>query len=315
MGLNRECVEFFIDGRNAWQAGLLGFFSRKRGIIGPVAITFISATSSPWWWPKNLQPIEIKVELGSILVWFVIVMACIYCIGLMYLRYRSKRSLEIKYMLHQLEHYLRNHQTEMFELASSGIDTTYEMFEEKFKRYLSETIHKYREYFRCLTADKTIELAVRLAIDTSDYNNGLCIVYRTMARTSGLNDGRKSTSEDITPNEGIARFLIEEKDCKGALLYNDIHAAARMGAFKITESEREYPEEIITMMVVPLNGWDGDIKEKSMLGILFITSRNKKTFSVKHTDSALFAADMFSRSLVNTIELFSEHKKRIGRQK
>ncbi len=130
-----------------------------------------------------------------------------------------------------------------------------------------------------------------------------------MARTDGLNSGREETSEDISPDEGIARFLIE-RDCHGTLLYNDIDAAIKMHAFKKTESERQYSEEIITMMVAPLNGWDGE--KKSMIGIFYITSRNKKTFSVKYTDSALFAADMFSRSLVNTVELFSEHKKRIG---
>jgi hypothetical protein len=97
------------------------------------------------------------------------------------------------------------------------------------------------------------------------------------------------------------------------LLYNDIDAAADKGAFKITQSERQYSKEIITMMVAPLNGWDGE--KRSMLGLLYITSRNKRTFSVKYTDTTLFAADMFARSLVNTIELFSEYKNRIGRHK
>ena len=120
------------------------------------------------------------------------------------------------------------------------------------------------------------------------------ILYITRVRTSGLNKNRETTSEPIIANQGIPRYLIE-KGCQEILIYVDINEAIELGLFKKTKSEEKYPNEIKTMIVCPLNAWDGS--RKSMIGILYITSRKDNVFSEKHVDSARFIADTLANSI------------------
>ena len=79
------------------------------------------------------------------------------------------------------------------------------------------------------------------------------------------------------------------------MIYLDINEAIELGLFKKTKSEEKYPNEIKTMIVCPLNAWDGS--RKSMIGILYITSRKGNVFSEKHVDSARFIADTLANSI------------------
>ena len=152
--------------------------------------------------------------------------------------------------------------------------------------------------FRFLTGDESISTAIRLAVYHDNQN---VIVYKTFARTKGLNDKRKKTTEPIPINEGIARFLREEKKAQGILIYNDLDAAANVGSYKITENDRKDPKEIKTMMVAPLNAWAG--KKDDMIGILYVTSRKKGVFSPVHVDQLVAAADLTAVAIASSMEL------------
>ncbi|MCP4746927.1 MAG: hypothetical protein GY874_12440 [Desulfobacteraceae bacterium] len=305
----RECVEVFVDGREAWKIGFSGFFSQIKGNVITVVLTIILSAGAPWWMPKNISTTKHDINLLSIITVLIIIIGVSLAIGFMYLKKRSIRSLDIKYQTHQLEHYLRDHQSDMFRL-SEGNPTLPEL-KQIYDLYLSEVSNKFRNFFRVLIKDNTIEIAIRLAKDTSTAPNVLDIKYKTVVRTDGYNNNRGPNSTPISPDEGTARFLIEERDSKKVLIYNDIFKAAEKGAYKLTANDRNYRQDTVSMAIAPLNGWDGN--ELKMIGILIIASRKKETFSVKDVDSVSFIADMFSRSLVNINTLFSEHITNIGR--
>ncbi|MBI3353795.1 MAG: hypothetical protein HY034_02760, partial [Nitrospirae bacterium] len=125
------------------------------------------------------------------------------------------------------------------------------------------------------------------------------IVYTTVGRSSGLSSKREETTEGISANEGIPRFFIEEKGSQGILIYNDLHKASSMGAYKRTANDAKYPDEIKTMMVAPLNAWDG--KRQSMIGILYIASRESNAFSIIYVDSMRFVADIIAKAFSHFI--------------
>ena len=163
---------------------------------------------------------------------------------------------------------------------------------------LAELCQNLSEYFRILTGDETITSTIRLAVP--HHKTGV-IVYKTFARSSGLNHNRKTTSEVILANEGIPRFLRDEKNGQGVLFYNDLFAAAEIGAFKLTANDRKYKDDIASMMVAPLNAWAGT--KQDMIGILYIGSRHQNVFNVSHVDSMAFVADHTATTIANVIEL------------
>jgi hypothetical protein len=95
--------------------------------------------------------------------------------------------------------------------------------------------------------------------------------------------------------------LREVKNCQGVLIYNDLSAAADMDAYKITVNDRKYPKEINTMMVAPLNAWAG--AKEDMIGILYVTSRNKDVFLPSHVDQIASAADLTAVAVASSMEL------------
>lgn len=284
-----DCVEHYIEGRSAWKVGLIGFFTRLRGIIATIVIT-VCTMSTPFWWPEKF-PTTINIELKY--GFFILVLSGGYLVvlGFYYLRYRTRRSLDIKHYLHQFAHYLRDFQTEIYQIPFFNRKGTEGKFPNIFCVHAEKICEMVREYFRRLTKDSTVEVAVRVATIKRETGE---VVYRTIARSSGLSSKRAETTEDIAISEGIPRFFIEEKDSQGVLIYYDLRKAAEMGAYKLTENDKKYPHEIVTMIVAPLNAWAGD--SQSMIAILYVTSREKKAFSIMHVDSMRFIADSVAKS-------------------
>ena len=99
----------------------------------------------------------------------------------------------------------------------------------------------------------------------------------------------------VKANEGIPRFLIEYAKGEGVLIFNDLNAASQAGVYKMTLNDNKYPNDIATMAVAPLNGWDGN--KQSMLGILYVSSGRKSVFSVKDIDLVRFTADTIASSI------------------
>jgi hypothetical protein len=290
----QECVEHFVEGRNAWKLGLLGFFLRVRGFVAAAILTIITM-GVPFWVP-NKFPKLINVDFKYLIIYIIFLFIVIYLLGFYYLRYRSKRSLDIKSMLHEFTHYLRDHQTQVF----YGM-ITYRSLEHEadfFQGYIDQICSKTQSYFKRLTGDSSIAVAIRLAVEEPNGEEDNKILYKTIGRSSGLSSKRKDTSTDIPSNVGIPRFFAD-KNSMGVLIYSDIKKAAGINAYILTENDRIYNDEIITMMVAPLNAWDG--KTQNMIGLLYITSREENTFSVKYIDTLRFVSDMIAQSIGFTV--------------
>ena len=212
-------------------------------------------------------------------------------------------SLDIKALLHDFSHYLRDYQTKIFKRTAQqkGLFDKEDAELDRLSNYTDRVCEYTKDYFVLMTHDSTVNCAIRIAVETDDPNSkGTCVVYRTLGRSSGLSSARAESTEDIPSNQGIPRFLSDDQNCKGVLRYNDLEEAANVGVFKMTESERRFPDEIKTMLIAPMNGWDG--KRHSMVGLLYVTSRNNNTFHRKHSDCMRFVADMVASSVCFTIQ-------------
>lgn len=291
------CVNWFVEGRSAWKQGIIGFFSRLRGILLTGAVA-VGTMGLPWWWPSAMPP-TVTVKTTTVIVAAASLAGGLSVGGFVYLRRRAKRSLEIKCLLHDFAHYLRDHATKMHKRDGQKNTDREEVVLESFSEYMDHICEYIRDHFTCMTHDSTINCAVRVAVEVDGEGGTKRVVYRTVGRSSGLSRDRASTTEDIPANQGIPRYL-HERECKGVLRYNDIEEASDLRVFHPTTNERIYSNEITTMMVAPINGWDG--KKTSMLGLLYVTSRNERVFFMKHVDCVRFAADTIAQSLSFTVQ-------------
>jgi hypothetical protein len=296
----RDCVEHFIGGRNAWHLGILGFFTRIRGVASTVCLTVITM-GTPFWWPDAF-PKQVVFELKYLALILLFLISGSAASAFYYLRRRSIRSLNMKHHLHELSHYLRDYQTKLYKRQERAIRGAREEDEEdeRFRDYVGAVCERIKDYFADQVNDPTINVAIRLAIELADDQGRERVFYHTVGRSSGLSSARAETTHDCAANEGIARFLLEEKGCRGVLIYNDLKKAADQGAFKLTQNEGLYSSEIVTMMVSPLNAWDR--KKQAMIGILFVTSRKTGAFSVQHTDSMRFVADTTAKAIAFSVD-------------
>lgn len=302
-----RCVDAFAEGQSAWKYGVVGFFTRIRGILLTVGI-MTATMGSPWWLPSQVSiPLLLTASTKKVILWASFLMSIILVCGFLYLRKRTLRSLDIKALLHNFAHYLRDYQTRVFKrtLCQKGLFAIQDVALERFCDYVDRMCEFTKDYFGLMTHDSTINCAIRIAVEIDDSESkGTRVVYRTLGRSSGLSAARIETSEDVPSNQGIPRFLIDEHDCKGVLRYNDLEEAAKIGAFKITKNEKKFPEEITTMLVAPMNGWDG--KKHSMIGLLYVSSRNRRVFHQKHVDCMRFVADMVASSLSFTVQRYKD---------
>jgi len=285
-----------MEGRTAWKFGVVGFFTRLRG-IALSALFLIATMGSPWWWPSSVpDSIPVNIKLGAIIL--LPIFAITVVAGFVYLRKRTIRSLDIKACLHDLAHYLRDHQSKIYHFGLNRKTAHEESVLESLTEHCDHVCEHIKDYFALMTHDSTINAAIRIAVETSGPDGAPHIAYRTLGRSSGLNRLRADTTEDISADRGIPRYLIEEQDCKGVLRYNDIDEAERLGAFYPTKNDKLYSHEIRTMLIAPINGWDG--KKRSMLGILFVTARNDRVFERAQVDSMKFVSDMIAPSFAFT---------------
>lgn len=294
----RECVEHFTEGRGAWKVGVLGYLARLRGIITAILIAILTA-GVPFWWP-NQVPQKIELKLLTLFIVTSVSIGVVILAVFFYLRWWWQKSLDSNYYLHQLAHFLRDYQTETYVRILSEQETNVNYEKDRLCGYITNICEDVKNYFRRQIGDPTIEVAIRLAVEPLNTTEGKRIVYKTVGRSSGLNRERSKTTEDIECNEGIVRHLIVKRGSQGVLIYNDLQKAADKDTFKITENERRYPDEICTMMVAPLNAWDG--KAQSMIGILYVTSRRANIFASKHVDIMRFIADTIASSIACVIE-------------
>ena len=205
------CVEPFSEGQSAWKKGLIGFFLRCRGMALIILLSVLTMGGVPWWWPvafKGDDKLEIPLKHG--IIFLILTLAVLLVIVFYYLRWRSIRSLSIKTFLHEIAHYLRDHQTLIYSLVKN------KDFGDKEKAYVHslttcmDRICEYVQvYFSKLTYDSTVAAAIRIATE-ADLKRKKKIVYHTVGRSIGLSQARAETTEDIPANKGIPKYLIEE---------------------------------------------------------------------------------------------------------
>jgi hypothetical protein len=270
-------VTHHTDGRSSWSQDAKGFV-RWRGITLSAAlamfITIVTTTGAPWWLshlPKT------SVELKYVVICTIVIWGTTLTLSLIYLRYRSRRSLRVKYLLHRLAHSGRDIQTKL-EKENGNVDLTAVM-----KDFANLT----QAYFKELIPHKDIQVSIRLA---SEEGEQLC--YKTVARTAGLSPKREKISTPLKVDQGLGRFFQQESKYTGILIYHDLIAASKLQAYDLCETDKTFPNEIKTLMVAGMNGWDGE--KESMLGLLYISSSHDNVFYHKHTDSLGYVADVIA---------------------
>lgn len=298
-------VEHFRDGRHTWKLGLTGFLLRYRGLSFTVIFTLITM-GAPWWWPVNAEITTIK--LSQLLTGAIFFLGTLGFILVAKFRKEAIRTSEVRWQIHHLAHFLRDKFTYYCEQSRSTDSPPDHYRNQDFRSLLIEICERLRDYFRSLTSDETVEIAIRLAVKQQLTDPQSPIVYRTIARSAGLNQARETTTEDIPSHEGIPRFLMHDKNSQGVLLYKDLKAADSLGTYKFTKNDELYGDDIKTMMVAPMNAWDG--KSQSMIGILYVTSRKEKTFSAKLVEPIGFASD----AVANAIATIVNELKKVNRE-
>lgn len=110
--IHKKCVLHYTDGREAWKKTISYLILSQKGIVSAVVLSILSMSSAPFWWPANLKNKHINLDYLLIItaVGFVIVASS----GLIYLRRRTIRSLDIKFMLHQFMHDMRDYHSRLF---------------------------------------------------------------------------------------------------------------------------------------------------------------------------------------------------------
>lgn len=299
----KKAVEYYLDGRNAWKRGFTGQLLRIRGVLISVFISIAFLTGPPWWFKylpsffPDYLVIRSSIYFSGVLLYFFSLLVLI----LVYLRKRTLRSLHIKFFLHQLAHQSRNKEAEIYRKIITDKTYSSQKIENQLKVYLTKITELIKKYFQLLLNTNEIDIAIRIATIEKKKSDGKStkIVYKTYIRSNGLNPRRDEHSENIPLDEGIPLYLRKEKQCLGVLIYNDLYQAENEKKYKFTKNDTEFPNEIKTMMVAPVNGYVKDSID--MVGILYVTSSKENVFSEKDIDSISFVADMLGMSISNII--------------
>jgi len=294
---HRDDVEHFVEGKKSWLIGWLGFFSTVRGLIPGLVVTVLTM-GVPFWWPM------VSSEKIGVPFWLFVAIPIVGAVfflsfWLFFLGRQARYVSEVRAKLHKLAHLVRD------EHYKVHVDENF-----NFREYTCRLCNAVRDYFQISIKDRSIQAVIRLAIIDK---NSSKIVYKTTGRSDGLNPKRDETSEDIAANEGIPAYLINQ-DRQGILIYNDIRKSSEkivngVALYKMTKNDKKYPDEILTMMVAPLNAWSNggvgsEVKEnKGMIGLLYVTSRKMGVFQPSNVDSMSFVADIISTSISSTVEI------------
>ncbi|MCG7561470.1 hypothetical protein [Pseudoalteromonas sp. McH1-42] len=274
----RESWDETVKGMIRWRGIVFGTFS---SIIIPALLIFISTTGAPWWTDSLTWETAKDAIFNGAITSLAIGSICFF--GLLYLRKRTIRSLNVKYLSHQVSHKVRDWHTRLNknpdDVSLSGA--------------LNDICNTVQELFKELIPQKDIQVITRI-ISEKDGE----LYYTTVSRTGGLSPSRAKTSEPISANSGLARYLRERSGGKGAIICSDIDKSIQFNILTNTQNHITYPQEIKNLMAVGLNAWDGT--DENMLGILFLTSKNINVFGPKHIDCLGGVADIIA-GLVSSI--------------
>lgn len=289
-----KCVQPYTEGLGAWKKSKRLFIFRIRGILGSIAISLLTLGSTPLWLNTLIDPSK-TIKVQYVFIISLILLIIIIITSLLLYRRSLLFDLNARNLLHKFSHRIRDIHTSNFKKILNRQRFTSENYDE----YLDKLAKQANKLFNHYKGNNT-DCCIRLAFSDKELEGN--VIYRTKARTDGLHTNRHQYSEDIPANKGIPKYLIEKNDGLGILIYNDIQEAITYNLFVETQNERNFPDDINTMMIAPLNAWDG--KKQSMIGIIYITSRKKGIFKEKDVDILRYIADKLSDSIAITTHLY-----------
>jgi hypothetical protein len=254
---------------------------------------------SSGWWPASWWE-TLPLSFAQALLALITSLSILLISSLAYLRARSIRSLAIKSELHQMMESMRDHVSTLFKRKAGArrvgknapeVHRDEALLVKKFSADVAECVQK---YFRLLTGDTSVACAIRLIAKDADQPSASH--YVTVARSSGLAAGREDTSQPIPSNIGIPSFMSKHSG-RGLLFYYDIPKAIEKEVFHKTASEDRYKDDIVTMLVAPLRGWDGS--NIRLFGLLYVTSKSRGSLCIKHFDAMGAISDALSMAYVS----------------
>ena len=259
-----------VSPHTAWQDAPAFFWLRKRGITLAGVI-------------DGIVGLVVGLGLGPVLGTAVTVAGLGLVIGLYYRREYYIKEARACDRWHKICHHLRDQAQRVVETAliDDSVPERKIRYVERYQRFMDDTVERIAEFFRALTDDQEVNCALRLAEKRSDG-----MVYATVARSKGMHEGRKTESQAIPYDQGIAQALRTRKQ-KGVIIIRDIPAEISDGNWHQCASDRF--SDVKTLMIAPVNGFESI--SKSMLGMLYITAPDDP-FRRMHTESLKAAADL-----------------------
>lgn len=155
-----------------------------------------------------------------------------------------------------------------------------------FSKCSEGVVGQLAEFFNQLIKNKDIKVAVRILAGEKK-----SLGYETVARSSRLNPSRGINSQRVPVDKGEAKLLLDNGS-KGVIIYHDLDAAESEKLLFETQNRAQHRGEVECIMVAPINSWNG--RKVEMIGMLYIVSNKKNAFKEKHTDIALFSADLLA---------------------
>lgn len=245
-------------------------------------VPILFSTGVPWWFDPLGESLHENgfnrdkvffVVAGDLYFWIGIILGSMAFLIIIYLYFRTHRSMIMKKVIHDIVHFSRDQQSLAYQSDKEG--------EFPGIKHLSNHLcSKLQEYFRVQVPMAKPLVAIRL------FNND---EYITVGRSEGFSRGRVDTTTPLLRTDGLAKLLASKKTNGGVFIIFDLEKAAETGAYKVLPNDEIYRKDYNTMMVAPINGWDGE--KISLLGMLFVTSKRRNVFKEKHVDCAAFAAD------------------------
>lgn len=296
-------VDHWVDGEGTWSLGIQGFLIQIKGVVLQ-ALPTIPLMGAPFWWPAKEGGKKIfLVDFNHILFATGILILILLISGAFYLRKRVKRSLKLKAQLHLFTHGLRDALNDTLERTNGkqGRPSTADPAHHRahIRNISNKAAEAISEYLSTITGDDTVGCAIRLAQDKLGDGKDE-IHYVTVGRSQRLNPNRGSTSESIARNEGIPKFfLADERSSQGILFFHDLVKATATGCYKTTRNDELHGNDFTSMVVMPLNGWNG--KKKDLIGLVCVTSKNQKSLQTRHIDLFKFTSDTLALFYVAVI--------------
>lgn len=251
-----------VDAEDFWRRGALGFLVRYRN-IAITAVTKSVLAGLAFWYVNWVLGVGFLICVVS------------WVIMLLYLRVRFLRRTKADSQLHSFFHEMRD---ELPKISGSGSERA-----KKVEQLNRELVQQIAAYFRALKGDPTINCALRIADNKRQ--------FVTRARSDGFDKSRKSRSQPIPEDKGLANAL-RSNDASGVYLIHSIEAAKDLGIWMDTPTDRL--PDVVTLMVAPVNTIEAG--RKAMIGILHITSQ-KHVFSECDTLAVKAFADALGTAL------------------